>query len=1077
MPPILRALFVVALLGGPSMIHADEPAVRVLVPGFSVRPLPVRLTNVNNLAFAPDGRLYALGYDGRVHRLVDADGDGLEDRAEPFWDRPTIRVPVGLAWSAEGLYVASNGKVSLLKDEDGDGRADLEEVVASGWLPTDVPSGGVDAMGVTLDKDGHLYFGLGTPDYSNAYRIKDGKSRYDIKSERGTILKLSPDRKRREVVATGIRFPYALRFNRHGDLFATDQEGETWLPNGNPLDELNHITPGRHYGFPPRHDVHLPGVVDEPPVVAFGPQHQSTCGLAFNEAREGWKSFGPASWEGDAFVTGFSRGKLWRVRLVKTPTGYVGRPTLIVASDLMIADLAISPSGALYLTCHSGPPDWGSGPKGQGRIFRITFDEPEAPQPVAAWSSGPLEVRVAFDRPLDPASATGLAGAAIPFGQHVRAADRYEVHKPPYKAVEKQRNAPRGTLHASSARLEDGGRTLVLATDPHPWAATYALTLPDIRGVGRAGPGATVDLDDNLNGVEASWRADGADRASWTGWWPHTDPQVVAALTAGSVEHGRQLEALDRSGTLTLRSLVRFPAGQSTVRITADGPLEVRVGERVARTDPTAGTPGRVELPLDTGGGLEPLTIVATTGVGVPHFGLHATSFTDTDPTERPLPPARMLPPWAVATPVPSPAAPVVGTASRWEGGDPRRGEAVFFSEAARCSACHKVRGRGGDVGPDLSNLVQRDAASVHRDIAEPDVTIHPDYVPFVVALADGRVLTGLVRSEGPGAIRVTDSDAKAVVVGREEVEELRPIATSIMPTGLAPALGEAKVRDLLAFLLATPPESGARDSQQDRPPIRTRAEVEAILGEPVAAAAKVRSLKVVLVAGPRDHGAGQHDYPAWQRRWQKLLGAAPGVQVATADRWPGKDQWREADLMVFYFWNHDWSPDRLGELDAFLARGGGVVALHSALIADKEPEALARRFGLAAQPVQTKYRHGPLDLTIAAPEDPITRGLPAIRFNDETYWPLIGDVDRVKVLTTTVEEGKPRPMLWTFEEGKGRVFGSVLGHDTRTLEDPLFRIMILRGLAWSAREPTHRFERLALDGLPDRRPFVTPND
>ena len=84
----------------PGPLAAEEPSVRVLTPGFTVRPLPVRLTNVNNLAFAPDGRLYALGYDGRVHRLLDTDGDGLEDRAEPFWDRSTIRVPVGLTRTA-----------------------------------------------------------------------------------------------------------------------------------------------------------------------------------------------------------------------------------------------------------------------------------------------------------------------------------------------------------------------------------------------------------------------------------------------------------------------------------------------------------------------------------------------------------------------------------------------------------------------------------------------------------------------------------------------------------------------------------------------------------------------------------------------------------------------------------------------------------------------------------------------------------------------------------------------------------------------------------------------------------------
>ncbi len=78
----------------------------------------------------------------------------------------------------------------------------------------------------------------------------------------------------------------------------------------------------------------------------------------------------------------------------------------------------------------------------------------------------------------------------------------------------------------------------------------------------------------------------------------------------------------------------------------------------------------------------------------------------------------------------------------------------------------------------------------------------------------------------------------------------------------------------------------------------------------------------------------------------------------------------------------------------------------------------------------------------------------------------MIGDTSRVAVLATAVEEGKAQPMLWTNESGKGRVFGSVLGHYSWTLDDPLFRIPVLRGLAWAAHEPVGRFERLALEGM-----------
>src|SRR5690606_3567380 len=111
--------------------------------------------------------------------------------------------------------------------------------------------------------------------------------------------------------ATGLRFSVGLAFNRHGDLFCSDQEGATWLPNGNAFDELLHVEPGRHYGLPPRHPRYLPNVVDEPSVVDFGPQHQSVCGIAFNEAGEGRRRFGPAHWEDDVVAAGESRGKLY----------------------------------------------------------------------------------------------------------------------------------------------------------------------------------------------------------------------------------------------------------------------------------------------------------------------------------------------------------------------------------------------------------------------------------------------------------------------------------------------------------------------------------------------------------------------------------------------------------------------------------------------------------------------------------------------------------------------------------------------------------------------------------------------
>src|SRR6266516_6815194 len=137
----------------------------MLGTGFTVKELPVRLSNINNLRFASDGRLFALAYDGRIHVLRDTNGDGLEDADELFWDKSTLSVPVVMVLAPEGVYVSSHGKVSLLRDTDGDGKADTETIVASDWPPTDVASGGDDAIGVTRDPKGNLYFGLIAADY------------------------------------------------------------------------------------------------------------------------------------------------------------------------------------------------------------------------------------------------------------------------------------------------------------------------------------------------------------------------------------------------------------------------------------------------------------------------------------------------------------------------------------------------------------------------------------------------------------------------------------------------------------------------------------------------------------------------------------------------------------------------------------------------------------------------------------------------------------------------------------------------------------------------------------------------
>jgi putative heme-binding domain-containing protein len=1097
----------------------NPPLVQMLLPGFTVHELPVDLTNLNNVRYRPDGKLFALAYDGNIYLLADDDGDGLEETVKLFFDsQGRLRGPIGIALTppnyehGSGLFVASKGKVSLIVDRDGDDRADVERVVATGWKEI---AQNVDALATALAPDGSLYFALGTANYANGYLLDPGgKSHYELSSERGTVLKVSPDFSKREIVCTGVRFPIAMAFNRHGDLFATDQEGATWLPNGNPFDELLHIQPGRHYGFPPRHPRHNPNVLDEPSVFDYGPQHQSTCGMVFNESVGRGRVFGPSLWTGDAIVCGESRGKLFRTKLAKTPAGYVASNQTIACLSMLTVDACVSPAGDLVVACHSGPPDWGTGPQGKGKLFKIHYTE-TVPQPVIAWAAGRQEVRIAFDRPLDPTQLKNLARqVSIEYGPYVGAGDRFESLKPPYAVVQQQFMTPRYDLAVHSAQVTADSRTIILATAPHDSTTHFAVTLPRPAGTeanGSRGPldqFHATDLHYDLNGVSAQWEAGPAsvaskvpsrssptrepassDRKDWSGWLPHVDLEIARQFCAGSAEHDQLWPLLKQPGTLTLRTQLDLwqmlrpaiqpgasidwtPAAESvTVSFRSSQPFQLWASDTQVPAQ-RSGSVFVAELnatPQEN----QPVSIQLKLASGTPQAGLEVSWNTAEDKRPRALPLRRMLQPWANAKPE---ARELLAARSIPElaGGDWSRGRSLFTSELAACSKCHTLRGQGGRIGPDLSNLPHRDYHSVRRDILQPSATINPDHISYSVAMKDGRVLAGVPVSSDDRQIIFGDSTGKETVVSRSDIDELKPSSSSGMPDDMGKKLSDEQLRDLLTFLLTEPLEP-AKLERRDAPPPRRREEVDRVLSASSATPShgtpqSTRRLHIALVAGPKDHGPGEHDYPLWQSRWSKLLALAPNVEVSTSQVWPSREQLDNAHVIVFFSANPGWNADRAADLDAFLGRGGGLVYLHFAVNGGKAVESLADRIGLAAHG-GIKYRHGPLTLRFPDAEHPITRGfgklpgLEQVDFVDESYWNMPGDPGRIHTLATAVEEDRPRPLLWTLEHGKGRVFVNILGHYNWTFDDPLFRILLLRGMAWTAGEPADRMTELATIG------------
>jgi putative heme-binding domain-containing protein len=453
-------------------------------------------------------------------------------------------------------------------------------------------------------------------------------------------------------------------------------------------------------------------------------------------------------------------------------------------------------------------------------------------------------------------------------------------------------------------------------------------------------------------------------------------------------------------------------------------------------------------------GELIPLEITLPFVVGK-ECGLAVAWNTSEDDTLRPLPLRRLFVPWASRKSPSSEQPPEIAALPKeLEGGSWGRGRKIFFGEKANCGKCHRVGSEGGHIGPNLSNLIHRDYASVTRDILQPSFAINPDHLTQTILLADGRVLTGVVTTS-EGQLLVGDKDGKQTKVNPSDVEEMKPSKVSIMPEGIAGQLGAEAMRDLLTFLLAAPPRM-PRDLEGGPEP-RSLKEVEKVLSG--SAEIKERKpLNLVLVAGKKDHGPGEHDYPAWLKVWGQLFEAAENVEVAKVMEWPSDKQFADADAIVFYQ-KGTWDTERAADIDAFLARGGGVSYIHYAVDGGQDAEGFANRIGLAWG-AGAKFRHGELDLIFDA-KHPIARNYQRVHLHDESYWNLRGNAANITLLASAREENAMQPLVWCREQGKGRVFVSIPGHYSWTFDDPLFRILLLRGIAWSTREPVDRFNDL----------------
>ena len=139
------------------------------------------------------------------------------------------------------------------------------------------------------------------------------------------------------------------------------------------------------------------------------------------------------------------------------------------------------------------------------------------------------------------------------------------------------------------------------------------------------------------------------------------------------------------------------------------------------------------------------------------------------------------------------------------DSGDITRGQKVFHSAKAACTACHRIAYLGGRVGPDLTRIGQ---IRTERDLLEavlfPSASFVQSFEPVSIITTDGQVYSGIQRDDN-GHTLVLQLDAqKKIRILHADIEEQRASPTSIMPAGLDKHLSDQQLIDLIKFLKAS---------------------------------------------------------------------------------------------------------------------------------------------------------------------------------------------------------------------------------------------------------------------------------
>ena len=150
--------------------------------------------------------------------------------------------------------------------------------------------------------------------------------------------------------------------------------------------------------------------------------------------------------------------------------------------------------------------------------------------------------------------------------------------------------------------------------------------------------------------------------------------------------------------------------------------------------------------------------------------------------------------------------------------GDPEAGSAVFYGKGG-CTGCHMIRGRGGPLGPDLSNIgMARAYKHLKEALLDPSARLAEGFQGVTVTTLSGARISGVAKNNTNYSIQILDEVGELHLLAKSDLREVVFRRKSLMPDDYKSRLAPAEIENVLAFLSRQSLRpAGARPARSER--------------------------------------------------------------------------------------------------------------------------------------------------------------------------------------------------------------------------------------------------------------------